>query len=393
MLRILTPETMSPLTDDWLLPPALLLGMRNGEDVRLHGRISPSLLDALDRIQAMLIDHADPRCALYPIAVTASETATVSPPPPGLTISAFSGGLDSFYTALELEDELDGHLYVHGYETVQEDQSQLFLLLPHLKAAAGALGRPLYLVDSDHWELLWRGGGRTVTAAAALLAMVGFLMSSHVRRLVLPGSYGREHEESRWSSLTHFIPLWSTPQLDVEQHGTVSRTMKAERLTHSTAAMRHLRVCWGRWGKAYNCGRCWKCVRTMMNFELAGAAGRCSTLPATLDLEHVSPLRPDAQGRAILAQELLDEAEALGREDLASVLRARITRAVPAESASWLRPWHRLVRTLGNAPLRRHRARTRRALRRHLRQSGDQHLFLTVGGDDGEAANGDGGMA
>ena len=41
VLLVLTPETMSPLTDDWLLPPALLLGMRHGEDVRLHGRISP----------------------------------------------------------------------------------------------------------------------------------------------------------------------------------------------------------------------------------------------------------------------------------------------------------------------------------------------------------------
>ena len=130
-----------------------------------------------------------------------------------------------------------------------------------------------------------------------------------------------------------------------------------------------------------------------MNFELSGAAGRCSTLPAALDLEHVSLLRPDAQGRAFLAQELLDEAEALGREEFASVLRARITRAVPTEPASWLRPWHRLVRTLGNAPLRRHRARTRRALRRHLQQSGDQHLFLTVEGDKGEATNGDGALA
>ena len=52
--------------------------------------------------------------------------------------------------------------------------------------------------------------------------------------------------------------------------------------------MQNLRVCWRNPDGAYNCGQCDKCLRTMVNLYLADALGRCTTLPAQLDLKQIA---------------------------------------------------------------------------------------------------------
>ncbi|MDZ4719654.1 MAG: hypothetical protein SH847_14465, partial [Roseiflexaceae bacterium] len=42
---------------------------------------------------------------------------------------------------------------------------------------------------------------------------------------------------------------------------------------------------------AYNCGRCEKCLRTMVALESLGALGRCQTFAIPLDLRRVAALR------------------------------------------------------------------------------------------------------
>src|SRR5262249_59102310 len=51
-----------------------------------------------------------------------------------------------------------------------------------------------------------------------------------------------------------------------------------------------LRVCWENPDGAYNCGRCEKCLRTMINLLIAGALDRCPTFPLPLDPVRVADL-------------------------------------------------------------------------------------------------------
>jgi hypothetical protein len=63
----------------------------------------------------------------------------------------------------------------------------------------------------------------------------------------------------------------------------VTRAEKIRYLASSPLALAHLRVCWENRDGRYNCGRCEKCLRTMLSLRVAGGLGRCATLPARID--------------------------------------------------------------------------------------------------------------
>jgi hypothetical protein len=90
--------------------------------------------------------------------------------------------------------------------------------------------------------------------------------------------------------------LWSTELTEIEHDGCeATRIDKAAYISQHELAMQWLRVCPGRHAPkvvkpdgAYNCGRCEKCLRTMITLRITGALERCKTLPSDLDLEQVA---------------------------------------------------------------------------------------------------------
>ena len=98
---------------------------------------------------------------------------------------------------------------------------------------------------------------------------------------------------------------------------------------------------------------CEKCVRTMVALRIAGALGRCPTLPDRLDLHQVARQRLPPGPVTTYARESLDDASRQHDWPLALALRAS------------LRP-HPV------AVLRRPLGRIRRAARRHRRGDGDE---------------------
>lgn len=375
-LHVLVPEDAHPQSEDWLVLPALTYGMRRREDVRIHGRVSPRLLANLDAVQRILVADAETRRPLFPVRLEATEPVPTPRAEAGGTVALFSAGLDAFYTALT-RDDVDALLYVHGQETTPDDREQLFLLLPHLKAAAAGLGKRLLLVDSDHWDLIWRDGGRTETSNHAMLAAVGMLLGSRVARLVVSASYLPEREYDRETGTGRLLPLLETEGLALELFGARPRSEKMSVVAASDLAMDHLRVCWARRGGDYNCGVCRKCLRTLVNLELAGALGRCRTLPRTLDLRAVARTPRDPWTRNDLQRENLRQAEAQGKTALAAALRASMEPLVdPLERLP--RPLARLVKSFRHRARNRRRRRTREALERHRRETGGAHLFVSV---------------
>jgi hypothetical protein len=62
----------------------------------------------------------------------------------------------------------------------------------------------------------------------------------------------------------------------------LGRIDKTRMIAQSQIALDALRVCFGYRGM-YNCGRCAKCLPTMIDLMLAGALHRCRTLPHDID--------------------------------------------------------------------------------------------------------------
>jgi len=116
----------------------------------------------------------------------------------------------------------------------------------------------------------------------------------------------------------------------------VNRRAKLRELAGSDLALRNLRVCW-RSGTDENCGRCEKCLRTMMTLELHGALDRCPTFPA----RRVDPLllrRMQCADRLGFRRLRRMQAEAwmAGRHDLVRALTAAERRSARVDLIRWM---------------------------------------------------------
>ncbi len=365
-----------PLADDWLVPTGLMAGMAVGEDVHIAGTVSRRLMDSMDEIQRILLHRLE---GLTRIRMTADEVAPTPRAAQPLTISALSGGVDAFYTALDADQRIDEHIYLHGYEERLSDHRLLTVVLPHIRAAARELGRRLNLGESNWRDVIGPVAGNRLFVAISHLLTYGYLMGSDVTRIIAPGTCDPYFDLGAPSSFGTYVSLWSTEGLETTEHGHVSRYEKVCRVVQSDIAMRHLRVCWTKNYPRYNCHTCVKCIRTRVHLKLAGAEGRCETLPPSLSLNAVRRAHPEMPIHGNYIDESIVLAEAQGMDDLAAALRAQ-------RDQSSDRPTRRTMRARGRRFFRRLRDSVRKklldvSLRRVARRRGQDHPFNYVGVD------------
>ena len=93
----------------------------------------------------------------------------------------FSGGVDSFYSALDRHAEITHLIFVHGFDIPFDDDRLASEALTAARAAARELGKPLISVRTDIRRVSdpWSGWGEHYHGAA--LATVGLLLADHVR--------------------------------------------------------------------------------------------------------------------------------------------------------------------------------------------------------------------
>ncbi len=301
----LPPEHATPA-----IPPALLVAMRRGAPLVVDGPAPEGIAEPLDVVQDIF--HAWDR-GLAKVPITWSEPVDPGAAPKA-TAAFFSGGADSFTTVLEHRQELDAVIHVRGFEEFR---------FPHLaplaeeraRLAAEELGIPFVLVTTDvrlvtdpviEWYL---GHGAGMASVAHALA----------------GSFGRVLFASfnSYAELepagTHALldPLWSSERLTIEHDGAaITRAERLSRIAGNPTVRRYLRVCYQHIVPKVNCGRCPKCVNTMLGLEIAGTLRGSTAFPSDrMDLERVAfmatqqyPVRRD------VIRELLQQAKARGAD-------------------------------------------------------------------------------
>ena len=140
----------------------------------------------------------------------------------------------------------------------------------------------------------------------AALVSVGYLLSSHFSKIYIASTYTHANLHP-WGSHPFLDPLWSTESLEfIHDRCEASRAEKTAFLAQHDIALRTLRVCWQCPHETYNCGKCRKCLITMIDLYAAGKLEQCTTFDVPLDIKNVYKINVDGNvGYSFLRGSLL----------------------------------------------------------------------------------------
>lgn len=339
---------------DAFLPPALLVSMLLGEALEFDGdaRISPRLLSGVDTIQDVL-GTWDPRFRRVAVRAVSepggSRQAGVA--------AFFSGGLDGAYTLARHASEITHLVFLRGSDIPLERREPLFAAaLRRNREVAGAYGKELVVVETNALSLGRRAGVDPFIFYGAILAGAALALG-------FPRTYvgaGQTYAEL-WPAGAHLLldPHWATEGTGLVHAGAeASRTAKLRELGSHPSLLRALRVCLS--SEDYNCGRCEKCLRTMLALRLLGL--RSESLPALGSLRAVRELRLGDDAELSYWRDNYAASLEAGDAEAAAAIRGLLRRYLVHRtlrqiadlySHRWLARAYRRWRAPGDEPVRR----------------------------------------
>lgn len=294
--RFRTPVPLTEVGPEVSVSMALTPSLALGVPVECPVPVSRRFLRSWERMGAMMGAWFP---GMKPLPVIAKPRDVPLEAPSGLepgTGCYFSGGVDSWFTLSRLRSEITHLIYMDGFDMDLEKPVARRLSVDRLRTAAGETGLPLVVVETDARCLASRFFEPWRQYVGAGKAAVGQLLSPWLPRQFAASSYSWNESRKPVSS-AHFLLVEgaSTETLELREHGmATSRLSKVAALGEIPAALRHLRVCWDMLPDRINCARCEKCLRSMLELEIAGLLPSCKTLPHVIPPESVRDVKlPD----------------------------------------------------------------------------------------------------
>jgi hypothetical protein len=267
----------------------LLPAMKLGASIHAPTPLSPQLVATQEKFQQVFtgafkwLQHAP----LGPVADTNSAAPSASQADERGVFLFFSGGVDSFYTLLERQQEITHCVFVHGFDALLADAGVRARNVQAMRQAAAELGKPLIEIETNYRSCVDRIERWNHHSAMTAQFAIACALSPQFKRGYVAENYnyfGRIQPPGTEQGI-------GLGEVTLVQHGLEClRLDKTIRIAASESAMRWLRVCWQNKDK-YNCGRCEKCLRTMIALHIAGALSRCRTFDRAIDLQRVRYLR------------------------------------------------------------------------------------------------------
>ena len=318
---------------DAFAPTALLLAMYTGEDLQIGGKISPRLAYSLFEYQKIfsswwptIFSQIDIQYQHLASPVRIKRKTAVA--------TAFSGGVDSFYTLWShlpqnqaIPDAQITHgLFVHGFDlrlddeenywTAAESYSKIFkdLGLELIRAATNAYLYSEFRID-------WTIFHGTVLSGAALC------LSPFLKRFYVPSCMSDYNALVPFGSTPLIDHLLSTETVQIVNHGTnVTRTEKTITLVNWPITHHKLRVCANKikLQGLENCCSCQKCYRMMVLLEILQARDKYQNLSGKMNVFRYVHWGVLNQLDPLTARELRDNAFRSGRIGMAMGIQLAI---------------------------------------------------------------------
>jgi hypothetical protein len=287
----------------------IFAAMRAGYPVRIHGAaLSPTLARNLEEYQLVWASWFPRRYQQVDLLADIEEEPIDLAETRG-TIVAFSGGVDASFTVFRHQRQLcgrrtrsiDAALMVHGFDIPVEDQAAFDSAAARARQMLRSIGVPLVTVATNLKLVgdVWEDAFAAATASCLMMFegsyRVGLIGSSEpYAALLLP-----------WGSNPLSDPMLSSGNFGIIHDGAeASRSQKVSVIARWPEALQFLRVCWQGQDRDRNCGRCEKCIRTMLNFRVMGLPTP-PCFDSGLNLRDISQLRQLNAGQASEFQQLL----------------------------------------------------------------------------------------
>jgi len=247
--------------------------MAAGANLRVHGQVSPSLLRNLEEFQTIW------QCwrpeAYKKIAIIAdSEQEQLKAPDSAGDIMAFSGGVDSSFTALShiagsrgvLNRQIKAGVLIQS--SVPPFESKELFKPPYEKLAImlAKLGVKLIPITTNAYSTFRPNKLRDHFTPVAVSCLMLFQKTYGTGLYASSEPY--EALVTPWGSHPLTDPLLSSNSFKVIHDGAeFNRTQKVGYLGNFPDTLSVLRVCWRKDQVDKNCGKCAKCTRTVLNFR------------------------------------------------------------------------------------------------------------------------------
>lgn len=294
-----TAENGDPFLAAFLLPAMAL-----GETLEIEGVVSGKLLGAVPQLQSIYRTW-NPELSEIQVRAKVRESVPESWPEKKGRGLFFSLGVDSSYSLWKNSKDISHLLTVQGFDVYLWESGRYPLILQHLRKVSDAFGKELIHVTTNLRDLTDRIVDWPRLHHGSALASVGLALGKMFESMHLAASTTYDLLYP-WGSHPLTDPLWSSETLRFIHDGCeANRLAKVRSLSESPAILESLRVCTiDDAADVYNCGRCEKCLRTMISLHIAGALQRASSLPRRIDLESVRTMRVKVKPEKI--KELID---------------------------------------------------------------------------------------
>ncbi|MHC4845337.1 MAG: hypothetical protein ACYTCU_04155 [Planctomycetota bacterium] len=342
------PETIG----DPFLAGLIVPAMSCGERLAIEAPVSRALLAALrtrilpvvrrwgwddDRIEVTTQETGETAGAIGPTGL--APAALGSDAPDGPLTCFFSAGVDSWYSLMRHVDEVSHLLLMHGFEVNTEDARAWETAHAHIRSIAEDLGKTLVVITTNVGEVSVSNAKKRMQAqgrpeeylhfrrySGSMQVAVALCLQQQLHRFMVPTTWPWEFLEQRGSHPL-LEPQWSTTAARFAlDGGEADRIDKVRWLfEHAPDALRRLRVCFLTEHGEVNCGKCSKCLRTMLEMRVVGAADLVQSFEAELDMHNVR--MTSFPGRnPYFWPKLLEEAERIGDHEVAEAVHTAFGR-------------------------------------------------------------------
>jgi hypothetical protein len=318
---------------DPFLAAVLLPAMKTGETVEIPGCVSPRLLRASDKIQALYKSFDDSLSYAQIRAVSRGEHSR----PINRTSRKglfFSCGVDSYYSLFKNltnhpqdEETITDLIAVRGFDTSFASDPAVFrTVLANTRTVSKEFRKNVLPVATNVRDLAVRFVDWADLYVGAAIASVALSLEDVFEKVYVASSYSRD-QLIPYGSHPALDPMWSTEQLSIVHDACeTQRVDKARFIAQFPVVTKTLRVCtYGPFSQSiYNCGICEKCLRTMVDLYVAGALRKCATLPNFIDLRLLRRI-PIGGGARSFVEELVAR---LGTSETDLAIRSALEEAL-----------------------------------------------------------------